>query len=301
MEDFAAIFRKLPHLDLTGQIEDIEPVASGLGPSCEVFKGHWKDGKKTVAVKRLRVFLKKEKRVVKKLAREVYIWSKLKHKNVLPLLGCFLEGDEFPNLVSEWMVKGTLYDYMPNLPRGVWTVEMACGIAEGLAYLHDNCVVHADLKSPNVLLSRTLEPLLADFGVSHILTGSMSQMCGTSMMNLKGTSRWMAVELLATDSEMIPDEKSDVWAFGMVLYELLERTLPFNHLKTDQQIILAISKGQVPESPSSKDRKDLPLSERGLWDICGDCWRKKPELRPSMSEILSDIGEYVTPPIRNSK
>lgn len=45
----------------------------------------------------------------------MYIWARLEHKNVLPLLGFFLEGGEFPHLISEWMVKGTLHDYKPYL------------------------------------------------------------------------------------------------------------------------------------------------------------------------------------------
>lgn len=84
------------------------------------------------------------------------------------------------------------------------------------SYMVANMCKHSRYNQPNVLISPTLEPLLADFGVSHILTASMSQMCGTSMAALKGTVRWMAVELLTT--EAIPNEKSDVWAFGMVLY-----------------------------------------------------------------------------------
>ncbi|KLO19298.1 WD40 repeat-like protein [Schizopora paradoxa] len=293
MDDLNNILDKLSHLNLIGQIEDIQATARGLGASCDVFTGYWRAGNKKVAVKKLRVFLTKEEQVIKKLAREVYIWSKLEHENVLPLLGFFLEGGEFPHLVSEWMAKGTLRDYMPYLGGDEDIVAMCLGIAAGLSYLHEKGVIHADLKSLNILISEAGKPLLADFGVSHVLAASMTKMCGTTMASTKGTVRWMAIELLSLSDEsgvgVTPDEKSDVWAFGMTIYEILKRNVPYNHLKNDHQVALAISKGKLPERPARSEKASLPMRERKLWDICGSCWKKKPEMRPSMSDILSDI------------
>lgn len=139
----------------------------------------------------------------------------------------------------------------------------------------------------------------------------MSQMCGTSTDNTKGTSRWIARELLVSGG--VPNEESDVWAFGMVLYvrfriinefdfaylkhpmrqELVKRELPYSNLSTEQQVILAISKGQLPEQPFPEDEEIYSRTECGLWYICRDCWKKRPEWRPSMHEILSDIGKWV--------
>jgi len=254
----------------------------------------------------LRIFLTKEDQVVKKFAREVYIWSKLKHKNVLPLVGFFLEGGEIPHFVSEWMEKGTLHDYMPNLGRGMEIVEMVLGIASGLSYLHEMKIIHADLKRPNVLISQSGEPMLADFGISLILAASMSKMCGTTTMaSAKGTGtvRWMAIELLSLsdDSEVgtIPTEKSDVWAFGMTLYEILNRSFPYSHLKNDTMVALAISNGRLPGKPTPKEKAALPVMERKLWGLCVKCWQKKPDSRPSMDDVLSNIGNTSRQRTRN--
>ncbi len=65
MDHLSVILSKLAHLDLSGQIEDIQPTAKGLGASCDVFTGYWGAGNKTVAVKKLRIFLSKEDQVVK--------------------------------------------------------------------------------------------------------------------------------------------------------------------------------------------------------------------------------------------
>ena len=101
-----------------------------------------------------------------KLASEIRIWAKLNHEFVLPLLGFFVEGENMmPALISEWMERGTLHDIMRNFPRGgidalimvrrvrilsqsiIILVRQLRDIASGLAYLHFNHVIHADLKS----------------------------------------------------------------------------------------------------------------------------------------------------------
>lgn len=79
------------------------------------------------------------------------------------------------------------------------------------------------------------------------------------------------------------------------LQELLKRTLPYSHLTTEQKIILAISKGQLPERPSPGDRKNFSRVEGGLWEVCGNCWKKKPDMRPSMRDLVCDIGKYIAP------
>ena len=115
-------------------------------------------------------------------------------------------------------------------------------IASGLAYLHSNHVIHADLKSvsrtfltsmhylqafsfslqQNILISPTGSPLIADFGLSLAISQSQSSM-GTTSAFSKGTVRWMAIEQLPSPSldgavPVKPNKKTDVWSFGMVAY-----------------------------------------------------------------------------------
>ena len=69
------------------------------------------------------------------MAKELYVWSKARHENILSFLGYFVDEHKFLNFVSEWMGNGTLLDYMPNLERGVKTLNMvrfSCIVREEL-------------------------------------------------------------------------------------------------------------------------------------------------------------------------
>lgn len=140
------LHEKLAHLNLAGQIDGMARAKGAMGASCDIFTGDWRNGDRQVkvAVKMLRFYAVQEqevakvrwpsskgrhmlkyRRVFERLAKEAYIWSKLKHKNVLPLLGFFLdEASLFPCLVSEWKAKGTLFDYLRRHEMPLPVVEV---------------------------------------------------------------------------------------------------------------------------------------------------------------------------------
>jgi len=284
-----------------GQIDDIQPIPKGVGVTCDVFVGYWRVGQKQVAIKKLRVFLSKKEDTAKTLAKEMKIWSALQHRNVLPLLGFFIQGGEFPNFISEWMVNGSLFDYLKIFSGGIESFSMISGIASGLTYLHKHGVIHADLKSPNVLISAAKEPLLADFGISQVLYPLFSTVGQSNNSDsLKGTVRWMARELLAesdhdellsatTSTPIIPNEKSDVWAFGMVFYEILSRKVPFSELTSVPRVLLAISKGKLPSRVDLSKDPVLALYEDDLWKLCNRCWDLASN-RPGIGDVEASIA-----------
>ncbi|KLO13917.1 kinase-like protein, partial [Schizopora paradoxa] len=150
--------------------------------------------------------------------REIHIWSSLKHDYVLPFLGYYIEGESnpVPNLVSEWMVNGSLDRYMKLIPRAdLETWDLLFKIACGLGYLHSNGVIHSDLKCANILISEDRNPLLCDFGISRLTSTT------TTSTDIRGSMPWMARELFVVPQNAAPskhDERSDIWAFGMVIY-----------------------------------------------------------------------------------
>ncbi|EJD08175.1 kinase-like protein, partial [Fomitiporia mediterranea MF3/22] len=138
-------------------------------------------------------------------------------------------------LVSPWMDNGDLSQYMIKHPQ-LDVIAMLAGTARGLVYLHKHDIVHLDIKAANILVSLSGEPLICDFGISRMLDKTNAAHV-ISDDEMEGTVRYMAPEIFYGASH---GKASDVWAFGMLVLELLSRKQPFNHLSSDIQVILAI-------------------------------------------------------------
>ncbi|KLO06696.1 kinase-like protein [Schizopora paradoxa] len=289
MDRLESTLSSLAHLNLAGQIVEKNVHAEGFGGQSDVYSAWSRRHRKKVAVKQVRASLRNDLPLRRSLAKEICTWSKLDHDNVLPFLGFFTEGENMaPSMVCEWMEDGTMTVYMRKFPRGgAYTRTMLRGVAAGLSYLHSKKVIHADLKSHNILISRRGVPLLSDFGVSLAL--SQSQYSSGTTVAVKGTYRWMAAELLRpTDAkaQAKPDEKTDVWAFGMVIYELLSWKVPYWMLKNNIHVVLAIVNGDLPTKP---DESDEPNMFKHLWELSLDCW-KEAAARPTVQQLIDRLS-----------
>ncbi|KLO07299.1 kinase-like protein [Schizopora paradoxa] len=298
MNRLETILTNLPPacLNLEGQIINKELHASAFGGSCDVYTAWSVKHRRKVAVKQIRVFMAKNRSFAKRLEKEIQIWTALKHDHVLPLLGYVVEGQrKAPSLISEWMENGTMHEYMRTFSRNsIETCTLLIGIASGLAYLHSLGIIHADLKSQNILISDNRTPLLSDFGLSLALTQSMSS--GGSSSFTRGTVRWMAKELFLLPEGGSPqyNEMTDMWAFGMIVYEMLAWDVPYSEKKHDQSVILAIMRGEVPNKP--EEVGDLLIFNK-LWETARLCWATDPSHRPTASDVIlsiSDIKSGVT-------
>jgi len=288
-----SVLRERPHLNLTGKVIVAYDKAKALafGGFADVYKGFCLDGQIYVAVKRLRLNIRASEKITKDLAKELRIWSELEHPNVLPLLGYVSHiGSDYPAFVSEWMEEGSLRDCMKSLKR-YEALSMVLGIAKGLAYLHSKNIIHSDLKSDNVLVSSEKQALLTNFGISQMTSLST----GYSSDNVKGSGRWQAMEFfkLREDDEPTPTHTiaTDIWAFGMTVYELLSYDMPYAHIHDRDQVTLAISRGILPSRLKHFDSSAglNKLIENSLWTICKRCWDFDPEARPSISNIVSEL------------
>ncbi|EJD05064.1 kinase-like protein, partial [Fomitiporia mediterranea MF3/22] len=142
-----------------------------------------------------------------------------------------------PSLVSEWMENGNILEFVQSNPDCDIN-GLALGMAEGLAYLHANGVVHSDFKSGNVLISSTREALISDFGAAHVSNDTQVAGISSTVTGTRGTSRWLAYELLANSEQyQTATMESDTWSFGMTLLELLTGDQPYSHLKRDGQVL----------------------------------------------------------------
>jgi len=219
------------------------------------------------------------------------IWSKLRHPNVLPFMGFLLENG-YPAFVCQWMDGGSLRQRIESgkLGRSQDSIlALALGIVKGLAYLHNSKVTHCDLKCDNIYLSPEREPLLADFGQSQLADQSLGWEYPTSFA---GTVRWASIELLKyrQGENVRYTKETDVWAFGMVLFELISHKLPFFEIRMEMQVMGAIVDGILPSCPDDIDLDTGNIGHR-LWDLCETCWRADPKQRPSLTEISSKLSK----------
>ncbi|KIM54861.1 hypothetical protein SCLCIDRAFT_30817 [Scleroderma citrinum Foug A] len=215
------------------------------------------------------------------LLHEVHVWSKLCHRNVLPLLGITTKFDQTISIVSAWMTLGNAYDYVQNMevdPR-----PLLVGIATGLQYLHShkpNPIYHGDLKGLNVLISNDGRPLLVDFGFSFIVNSSDVE------GGRGGTPHWMAPEQFESDEcTALATAQADVWAFGMTALELFTRQRPFPEIDTLPRLIIRIILRGPPDRPSDETTCFRLTDE--WWNICLSCWHSDPMTRPRISDILA--------------
>ncbi|KAI5121112.1 hypothetical protein M0805_002785 [Coniferiporia weirii] len=287
------LLARIAHLNLTGKIRDVSPVMKAYGGYSDIFTGYCSvvtsdgNGILKVAIKRLRVHTMGDEKFQKKLVKELYIWTKLDHPYILPLHGFLFEDDNYPSLVSAWMENGTVLTYLGSHPDCDLR-QLVRRIAKGIGYLHNNGIVHSDIKpiSENILISSSGEPRICDFGISRVLAASKTFSFGSTTGGIGGTIRYTSIELLYPMDQQsdIYSKASDVWAFGMTVLVLLTKKPPYFHIKNDVGIVSAIMFGELPTIPEEYSNTWSDLY-RYLWKLCNLCWARSPSARPSMSTI----------------
>jgi len=198
------------------------------------------------------------------------------------VVGAVTVDSSYLGLVLEHCEGGTLRealaadDYATAVDEGQrrsWLSD----IAMGMAYLYSKGVEHRDLKSLNVLLDGALRCKVSDFGLSK--SDSLNTAATQSTMGgAKGTPAYMAPELL--DSNTFT-EKTDVYAYGMVVFEVLAGDLPWAGLGYPQIITQVLVKGSRPPPPKGAPADLVALMQR--------CWGHEPDARPTFAAIKAEL------------
>ncbi|PPD69850.1 hypothetical protein GOBAR_DD33262 [Gossypium barbadense] len=185
----------------------------GRGSAGEVFEGRLPSGQ-VVAIKQI-----KKGNSLDSFTREVAGLSRIRHPNLVSLLGCCIEGDE-QYLVLEYCHSGNLADHILRKDTVLtWEkrVKILRDCALGLRYLHnyiDGCIVHRDIKLTNILLTEDLEPKLSDFGLAKMLGMEESKV----FTDVRGTIGYMDPEYMSNAKLTCA---SDIYSFGIVALQLL--------------------------------------------------------------------------------
>ena len=239
----------------------------GEGAMGTVYLARDISSKKTVALKVINERLMEDADNKTRFEREGRILSKLNHPNVINVYGV----GEFHGrgyIAMELMKHGNLKSFLRiNYPLAHGqAASLLIGIAQGLKYIHQQSIVHRDLKSENVMLDEQLRPKIMDFGLSKsVLVSTMTQ-AGTIM----GTLGYAAPEQV-TGGRI--DQRADIFSFGVIMYEMFTNQLPF-HGENEIAMIHSIFNIQ-PAPPSSIS----PTVSQAMDKITMRCLEKDPENR----------------------
>uniref|UniRef100_A0A4W4GGR1 non-specific serine/threonine protein kinase n=1 Tax=Electrophorus electricus TaxID=8005 RepID=A0A4W4GGR1_ELEEL len=251
----------------------------GSGSFGTVYKGKWHGD---VAVKMLNVTAPTPQQL-QAFKNEVGVLRKTRHVNILLFMGYTTK----PQLaiVTQWCEGSSLYHHLHIIETKfemIKLIDIARQTAQGMDYLHAKSIIHRDLKSNNIFLHEDLTVKIGDFGLATV----KSRWSGSHQFEqLSGSILWMAPEVIRLQDKNPYSFQSDVYAFGIVLYELMSGTLPYSNINNRDQIIFMVGRGYL--SPDlSKVRSNCPKAMKRLM---ADCLKKKREERPLFPQILASI------------
>ncbi|XP_038987634.1 serine/threonine-protein kinase STY8-like isoform X2 [Phoenix dactylifera] len=210
-------------------------------------------------------------------AQEVMILREVYHRNVVRFIGACTKRPQLC-IVTEYMTGGNLYDLLHkhhNVLELSLLLKFAIDISRGMSYLHQNDIIHRDLKTANLLMDTNNVVKVADFGVARFQSQEGDMTAET------GTYRWMAPEVI---NHQPYDHKADVFSFSIVLWELVTSKVPYETM-TPLQAALGVRLGLRPEIPENTHPKLVELMKR--------CWEAVPAKRPSFSEITIELEELL--------
>ena len=260
----------------------------GVGACGEVFHGKWRGV--DVAIKCLFTDDGRAKRsgennaavdkeLLQDFRNEVSLMMQLRHPNICLFMGAVIRLEKSRLcIVSEFCHRGSLYRIIHKSERELsWVrrVNLALDAARGCQFLHTHtpCIVHRDLKSPNLLVDRHWNVKVGDFGLARTKSHFYVSLGGGNV----GTPEWTAPEVLK-DEEY--SEKADVYSFGVVLWELCTRKRPFKGL-TQMQVVVAVGFNGERLPRVEGAGIDPQLSDL-MQECMADAWHE----RPSFAEIV---------------
>lgn len=231
--------------------------------------------------------------------KEVGVWQGVSHPNIVTLHGVIIDEQDDPAIVMEYCPRGNLHTCFRDRPPESVSLRqrvhwLRCA-ASGLEYLHACDVVHGDIKSLNVLITNDslqeglLSCKIADFGLSEVQAVSVSKRSARPSPEEKsssgsggGTPAFMAPELWEGERNT---KMSDVYAFGMLVFEVLAGEFPLWHMRPDILSVAVRANNVRPKRPTGAYVDSWPAAAYdALWSLACRCWDAAPSCRLSMKD-----------------
>ncbi|KAJ7080687.1 kinase-like domain-containing protein [Mycena epipterygia] len=219
------------------------------------------------------------------LRKEIDIWLTLRHPNILQFLGAntlddkpFIVMPYIPLNARRFLVQRPTFD----------PIYILRDISRGLEYLHSREICHGDLKGVNVLVDPSERALLCDFGLARVKADVTSRSNQQGTNGVMGSRNWMAPELLVGSGVRPP---SDVYAFGMTIYELYTDENPMSEVAYWDFVEVVF---RLDGRPNRPEPNDLPKLTDAVWSLAETCWAKDPKSRPSAHYIHDTITNLIS-------
>jgi len=257
----------------------------GQGGMATVYKAYHAALDRYVAIKVLHAAFNEDASFIMRFQREARVVAKLEHPNIVPVYD-YSEHEMRPYLVMKFIEGDTLKARLNHGPLTSKEInQIVDSIGAALAYAHKQGILHRDIKPSNVMIANDGVMYLADFGLARIAQAGESTMSSDSIM---GTPQYISPEQAMGKKDL--DEGTDIYSFGVMLYEMVVGQVPFSadtpfavihdHIYTPLPMPRAINP-KVPESVErvllkalAKDRADRYASINDLMIAFKDAWMK---------------------------
>lgn len=260
----------------------------GKGGMAAVYKAYDNNHKREVAIKVISTEYIPQGAIhqaFKRFERETKILLKLDHANIVKIFD-YGEYDGMPFLAMEYHPVGTLNQRLGKAIPWSETIQTLLPIAKALSYAHKQGVVHRDLKPSNILITKSGDLTLADFGIAKIVLDS-EETAGLTGTGVKiGTPQYMSPEQLRGRDI---DARTDIYSFGVILYECITGRIPYEG-NTLEEIMLEQATEQLPNL--RRYAKKIPQK---IEDILHKSLAKDPASRyPDMESFIKDMEASVS-------
>jgi len=234
-----------------------------------------------VAVKKFNTKERQNTKIsLNKFIKEINIISNLRHPNVVLYIGASINKSEY-YMISEFIPRGSLFDYIhvqKNKLSESEQLSIAYETAIALRYLHSRKICHCDMKSSNILLDENMKIKVSDFGLSRL----KNIFSGNENKGRIGTSHWMPPEIMKAQKY---EESSDVFSYGMIMWEIITNEIPYYGLTPNQIIGLVGDCRKIVEVPK--------FGNPALTKLIKNCLIYEPERRPNFDHIIKYLDGVI--------
>ncbi|KAJ3445756.1 ankyrin repeat-containing protein [Anaeramoeba flamelloides] len=253
--------------------DDIQIIKQvGRGSFKDVYEGRWNENR--VAVSKFFNSKNFSQNQLEEIISEVKMMCRLSHPCIVKFYGACIDDPVNIMLVGQFCARGSLLYYLKQTQISKKRkIKIALDLAHGIQYLHSLNLVHRDLKSPNILIDQNFNAKITDFGLTKTINLHQSQNLNT----IVGTMNWMAPELLRDERDYT--NKIDIYAFGIILWEISTQRMPFKNMSPLRIPMLVGYKGHRPEIKKT----DL------FYDIIIKCWAHDPNERDDIKQIIERL------------